>query len=170
MKLPTKLTIKKTDSVELKKVKKTLNELLEFHYQFHKENQRYLVVSGGCKLSKKYQDALFQRIMGGSGPGSGSSGKCPNCNRWSNDIDNHRCSNWENEPSARGMTPSGGGGPQGCQCCVSKGGHGHAGGGTSGRVKIMRYGATGEGTQGVTSAWGAGGAGLTGGPKAGGGC
>ena len=73
MKLPKKLQVKKTDSVELKKVKKTLNELLEFHYQFHKQSkdQKYLVGSGGCKLSKKYQVDLFQRIMGGSGASVG---------------------------------------------------------------------------------------------------
>lgn len=35
MKLPQKVKIKSTDSEELKKVKKTLNDLLDFHYHVH---------------------------------------------------------------------------------------------------------------------------------------
>ena len=35
MKLPKKLIIKKNESKEIQKIKKTLNDLLDFHYEFH---------------------------------------------------------------------------------------------------------------------------------------
>ena len=38
MKLPKKLIIKKNESKEIQEIKKTLNDLLDFHYEFHNLN------------------------------------------------------------------------------------------------------------------------------------
>ena len=72
MKLPQKVLIKSTDSEELKKVKKTLNDLLDFHYQVHDTKPhlhfkpRYFT-RGNKKLSphsKALKKELFKNDQG----------------------------------------------------------------------------------------------------------
>lgn len=50
MKIPNKLKIKKTDSAELKEIKQTLNDLLEFYYQWHNPANHHSCGTG-CKHS-----------------------------------------------------------------------------------------------------------------------